>query len=615
MGRDTKYKLAKKIARGGMAEIFLASKRNRDGFLRVCCVKRILPHFAAEKEFTDMFRDEARLCQALSHPNIVQVEDFQEIEGSWAIVMEFVAGSDLRALLAACEKSRKAMSIPMICWIGAEAARGLHYAHTRIDEKTGKSLGIVHRDISPQNLMVSFSGDIKVTDFGIAEADSKLNETKPGIVKGKYAYMSPEQISAKPVDARTDIFALGVVLWEAISMRRLFHSDNDATTIDMVKNCKIPSSFKYNGTEDIHPDLKIIIAKALKKDLKERWKTMEDFEKALRKFITAQYPNFEALELSKFIKSVMAAKFDEVQENIKETLTSTAQDLPEPDVSGQVSLLKSSKPKSLHATLEPSQVEISESQLIALEPKNGAKLLTNVHSQRPQRSLLDEERSTIPKPQFRSSHGGSGVRIGKKASRVSGFASLFRLLLACAGIFALTLGYMNYMNAKITTGKLSFSLTPDRMMITQNKNPLGDGDYMLGPTNVELVSGEYEYTFSREGFESKRLRVKVLPGSARNVNVVLKKLNKSAPVVLITEGNLPLIYKFERNLASGVLQPGVKTQVQDLIENKPYALILSVKGEKTSSTCSFIPASNNWTNPFLVTILQPSLKCRVEAPK
>jgi serine/threonine protein kinase len=615
MGRDTKYKLAKKIARGGMAEIFLASKRNRDGFLRICCIKRILPHFASEKEFTDMFRDEARLCQTLSHPNIVQVEDFQEVDGSWAIVMEFVAGSDLRALLAACEKSRKALSIPMICWIGAEAARGLHYAHTRIDEKTGKGLGIVHRDISPQNLMVSFAGDIKVTDFGIAEADSKLNETKPGIVKGKYAYMSPEQISAKPVDARTDVFALGVVLWEAISMRRLFHSDNDATTIDMVKNCKIPSVFKYNGTEDIHPDLKIIIAKALKKDLKERWKSIEDFEKALRKFIAAQYPNFEPLELSKFIKSIMASKYDEVQENIKETLMASTHENPEPDVTGQAALLKDIKPKSILTPKEPAQVEILESQLTALETKNGAKLLTNVNSQRPQRSILDEERSTIPKPQFRSSHGGSGVRIGKKASRVSGFASLARLLLACAGIFGLTLGYMNYMNAKITTGKLSFSLTPDRMMITQNKVALGDGDYMLGPSNVELTSGDYEYTFSREGFESKRLKVKVQPGSVKNVNVVLKKINKSAPVVLMTEGNLPITYKFERNLASGILQPGVKTQVQDLIENKPYPLTLMIKGEKTTSTCTFIPASNNWTNPFLVTILQPSLKCRVEAPK
>ncbi len=134
MSRDPKYKLAKKIARGGMAEIFLASKRNRDGFLRICCIKRILPHFASEKEFIDMFRDEARLCQTLSHPNIVQVEDFQEVDGSWAIIMEFIAGSDLRALLAACEKSKKAWTITMICWIGAEAAKGLHYAHTRIDE-------------------------------------------------------------------------------------------------------------------------------------------------------------------------------------------------------------------------------------------------------------------------------------------------------------------------------------------------------------------------------------------------------------------------------------------------------------------------------------------------
>jgi len=187
--------------------------------------------------------------------------------------------------------------------------------------------------------------------------------------------------------------------------------------------------------------------------------------------------------------------------------------------------------------------------------------------------------------------------------------------LASAGIFVLMVGYMNYMSAKSTTGKLSFNLTPERMLVSQGKTPLGDGDYMAGPSNLELPSGSYEYTFQREGFETKRLFVKILPGSTKTVNVVLKKRSKSAPVVLTAEGNLPVNFTFPQNLASGVLQPGVKVQIQDLIENKPYILTLSRKGENVSSTCTFIPISNNWTNPFLVTILQPSLKCRVEAPK
>ncbi len=615
MSRNSKYKLAKKIARGGMAEIFLASKRNRDGYLRICCIKRILPHFATEKEFIDMFRDEARLCQTLSHPNIVQVEDFQEVDGSWAIIMEFIAGSDLRALLAACEKSRKALSIPMICWIGAEAAKGLHYAHTRIDEKTGKGLGIVHRDISPQNLMVSFAGEIKVTDFGIAEADSKLNETKPGIVKGKYAYMSPEQISAKPVDSRTDVFALGVVLWEAIAMRRLFHSDNDATTIDMVKNCKIPSSFKYNGTDEIHPDLKAIIGKALKKDLKERWKTIEDFEFALRQFLGAQHPTFEPSELSKFIKTTMASKFEEVQEIVKETLNSVEKASGGSEPSEKGASQEKNKSVSSSTAKDPSPAENQETPITAIGINYNSTLLTHTTPKSSHITKQNDLKSAMPKQEFRSSHGGSGVRIGKKASRISGFATLARILVASAGIFLIMLGYMNYMSAKITTGKISFSLTPERMLVSQGKTPLGDGDYMLGPTNLELPSGSYEYTFSREGFETKRLLVKVAPGSAKTVNVVLKKNSKSAPVVLQAEGNQSLNFKFGRNLASGVIPPGVKVQIQDLIENKPYTFTLTLKGESTSSTCTFIPTSNNWTNPFLVTILQPSLKCRVEAPK
>ena len=137
-----------------------------------------------------MFRDEAHICKRLQHANIVRVEGFEEVEGSYAIIMEYVDGADLRTLLHAVEQAKRRLPIPMACFVIAEAARGLHYAHTKVDEITQQALGIVHRDISPQNILVSFEGEIKVTDFGIADAESKLTETRPGIVKGKYSYMS-----------------------------------------------------------------------------------------------------------------------------------------------------------------------------------------------------------------------------------------------------------------------------------------------------------------------------------------------------------------------------------------------------------------------------------------
>lgn len=201
------YILGQVVARGGMAEVYRGLHVGQDGFRRLVAIKRILPHHAQNTEFTEMFKDEAHIGQRLQHANIVKVEGFDIIQGSPSIIMEFIDGSDLRAVLSAVESKKtapgKRNSMPngLCAYIIAEAARGLHYAHTRYDDLTNKPLNIVHRDISPQNLLISWEGEVKITDFGIAAADRdfKQTETKAGIVKGKYSYMSPEQISGKNV--------------------------------------------------------------------------------------------------------------------------------------------------------------------------------------------------------------------------------------------------------------------------------------------------------------------------------------------------------------------------------------------------------------------------------
>jgi serine/threonine protein kinase len=215
------YILGQVVARGGMAEVYRGLHVGQDGFRRLVAIKRILPHHSQNHEFTEMFKDEAHIGQRLQHANIVKVEGFDIIDGSASIIMEFVDGSDVRALLSAIENKKQTAGkrgfLPnaLCAYLVAEAARGLHYAHTRKDDITGRALNIVHRDISPQNILISWEGEVKVTDFGIAaaERDFKQTETKAGIVKGKYSYMSPEQISGKKCDAKTDIFALSVVLW------------------------------------------------------------------------------------------------------------------------------------------------------------------------------------------------------------------------------------------------------------------------------------------------------------------------------------------------------------------------------------------------------------------
>ena len=314
-----RFQLIKRIARGGMAEIFLGRAVDSKDPSRIVAIKRILPHYAQDEEFLQMFRDEAAICKRLTHTNIVQVFSFEEMDESFALVMEFVNGSDLRSILSACEKQKRRISIPMSIHISAAIARGLHYAHTKVDDTTGQPLGIVHRDVSPQNILVSYEGEVKITDFGIADAKNKQTETKPGIVKGKYSYMSPEQVNAEVPDHRSDVFSLAIVLWEALSMRRLFASDNEIETIRLVQNCRIPYRLRDVNPE-IHPDLEAVVEKGLCKDRRKRYQSAGDLERDLQHHLQAHYPSFTPSELGSFLTRLFPDKRKETQQEIKNAL-------------------------------------------------------------------------------------------------------------------------------------------------------------------------------------------------------------------------------------------------------------------------------------------------------
>ena len=318
----TAYVLGSRIAQGGMAEIYLGKAVGEDDFKRIVAIKRILPHYSNDKEFVQMFRDEAHICKRLQHANIVQVYDFCDVEGSFALIMEHVDGADFRTLLSACEGASRRMSVPMVLYVVACAARGLHYAHTKTDDITHQPLGIIHRDISPQNILISYEGEVKITDFGIASAEDKVTETRPGVVKGKYSYMSPEQVAAKHLDGRSDIFALAIVLWEALAMKRLFAGKTEVETIRRVQNCEITSNLRdYNS--EVDDELYQIVMRGLAKETKARYQTAADFEKTLFRYLHSHYPEFLSSELGDFLKQILAKKWDESREAQRKTLTST----------------------------------------------------------------------------------------------------------------------------------------------------------------------------------------------------------------------------------------------------------------------------------------------------
>jgi serine/threonine protein kinase len=235
------YQLVKKLATGGMAEVWLAKQTGIEGFNRHVVVKRILPHLAEDPEFVHMFLNEAKIASRFNHPNIAQIYDLGEHGEQYFIAMEFIHGEDLGRVMRRAWSTGQWIARHISLRIVADSCQGLYYAHTRLDER-GQPLRVVHRDISPQNILISFDGAVKVVDFGIAKASDQVSNTKSGAIKGKFAYMAPEQAAGKPLDARSDIFALGLVLYELITGVRPLKRDSELADR---KSTRLNSSHRY----------------------------------------------------------------------------------------------------------------------------------------------------------------------------------------------------------------------------------------------------------------------------------------------------------------------------------------------------------------------------------
>lgn len=274
-----KYSLFELIGRGGMAEVYKGRIQGPAGFERTFVVKRILPHLSDDATFIKMFVEEAKLSARLAHPNIVHIFELGSVEGEYFISMEYIRGHDLSETMRAIWKTMGPPRPEMVAYIGREACRGLSYAHGLTDD-SGKLLGMVHRDISPSNVMLSYEGAVKLLDFGIAKALGDAPEiTKSGTMKGKYAYMAPEQTEGDHVDNRSDIFACGIVLHEVLTGRRLFKGNNDVQTIERVRRCEVPPPSLQNPA--VPPALDAIILKALQRNPANRWADAADMANAL----------------------------------------------------------------------------------------------------------------------------------------------------------------------------------------------------------------------------------------------------------------------------------------------------------------------------------------------
>ncbi|MBI5300204.1 MAG: serine/threonine protein kinase [Deltaproteobacteria bacterium] len=294
------YYILEKIAQGGMAEIYKGLAYDLAGIKKTVCIKKILPNIAASREFIDMLVNEAKIAVKLNHGNIAQIYDLGKAGEDYFIVMEYVEGQTLSKLHKKVLRLGKKIPLPIACYLISEIANGLNYMHRKTDED-GHSLHIVHRDISPQNIMVSYSGTVKIIDFGIAKAAVKVGHTESGILKGKFAYMSPEQARGDTLDHRSDIFSLGVILYELLTGKRLFKGTDNKQTLRNVRKTKVVPPSEVNP--DLSKQIDTLVLKSLSKDRRHRYLFASDFHEELQKFLHTHFPDFKSSQVAEYMQS------------------------------------------------------------------------------------------------------------------------------------------------------------------------------------------------------------------------------------------------------------------------------------------------------------------------
>ncbi|MGA0163449.1 MAG: protein kinase domain-containing protein [Bdellovibrionota bacterium] len=321
-----RYEIIEQLATGGMARIYKASTSAN----RVYSLKKILPDFSKNEEFIHMFLQEAKISLNLKHPNVIRVYDFGQVDESYYLAMEYVFGQNLGAILKKSVSTKIHIPIPIASYLILECCRGLDYAHSLTDS-FGNNIGVIHRDISPPNILVSYNGEPKILDFGIAKAVSvaQARVTRSGVLKGKFSYMSPEQARGEDLNPQSDVFSLGIVFWELLTSQSLFYSKDELETLERVRkaNVKAPSKIR----KSVPRELDKIVLKALDPKLKKRFSSCREFAEAISQFMDKNYPHTDHRDVAKFVRLLFATEFQEkrgqaIRESWKDVFVSGGSD-------------------------------------------------------------------------------------------------------------------------------------------------------------------------------------------------------------------------------------------------------------------------------------------------
>ena len=507
------YYLMEKIAQGGMAEIYKGLSYDLHGLKKTVVIKKILPHIAASKEFIDSLIDEAKIAVTLSHGNIAQTYDLGKVGDDYFMVMEYVEGKSLSLIHKRCLAAGKLIPIPYLCYFISEVLSGLDYMHRRTDEK-GRPLHIIHRDISPQNLIITYSGTLKIIDFGIAKAAIKIGSTDSGVLKGKFSYMSPEQARGDPIDHRSDIFSLGVIFHEMLTGKRLFKTDDTRETLRNVRRAKVEPPSAFRG--DLPDEIDRIVMKALSKDRRHRHAFASDMRDDLLKFLSSSYPEFQSSEAGDFVRDLFKDELSKVSEEeemktphlIIDSTSSALTDESQFEDTGHIRTPIDMK----DYLLEEEDVPETAAEEPSLKPF-------------PELAVVEElSLEKAPKIQW------SALFLKRKVPIF--FASLGIIFLLISIVSSFNLWKRAPAGGDIAKSEILVTTDPPDSRISIGGKLIGSGSPI---TINDIKSGEEnEITVEREGYVPQTQKIKLKEGEFKSIDIKLTKATSTKCTVIVS---------------------------------------------------------------------------------
>ncbi len=508
-----RYELIRRIAVGGMGEIYLARVSGTAGFEKTVIIKTILPHLAEEETFVDKFLDEGRIVVNLTHGNIVPVFDMDEVDGEYFIAMDYVPGRDVREVLKRLRERGEVMPPEIAAYIVAEVCEGLGYAHRQTDEQ-GNDLGIVHRDVSPSNVLISTEGEVKIIDFGIARAADRRAKTVSGRIQGKCCYMSPEQARGDEIDHRSDIFSAGVVFYEMLTGLRPFEGDSDLKSLDLVRDCEFePPSFVEG---EVPPRLDAIVERALAQEPEERYQTIDEMHLELMEFLGGGSP-VTSTRVAEFLRELFPEGLEreefqrETDEqppdgemDLEEALNHELERLDEPSDGSEIDPFRETQPAEGGEEASRPRIDSGPGggRTETLTPETGSEVDEAVDTGAAGSGGPGEE------PAGREQNGG--LEAGRRFA-VIGVALLLGIGLGAGLIFGF---------GGSDAGELSLRTEPSGASISVDGERL-DGERT--PHEFRISPGEHVVAFEKDGYASREIEVTLDPGQDETLAVHLQK--------------------------------------------------------------------------------------------